>query len=57
MELLLKDRASIKKLERLKNIIKSLESVVVAFSGGVDSSLIAKVCYDALGEKVMAVTA
>ncbi len=57
MELLLKDRASIKKLERLKNIVKGLESVVVAFSGGVDSSLIAKVCYDALGGKAMAVTA
>ncbi|MGR3309226.1 MAG: ATP-dependent sacrificial sulfur transferase LarE [Candidatus Brocadiales bacterium] len=57
MELLLEDKAIIKKLEPLKDIIKSLESVVVAFSGGVDSSLITKVCYDALGDKAMAVTA
>ena len=57
MELLLKDRALIKKLEGLKDIIMGLESVVVAFSGGVDSSLITKVCYDALGDKAMAVTA
>lgn len=57
MELLLEDRTLIKKLERLKDAIKNLESVVVAFSGGVDSSLLAKVCYDVLGDKAMAVTA
>lgn len=45
------------KLKRLKDNIKFLESVVVAFSGGVDSSLVAKVCYDTLGERVLAVTA
>jgi uncharacterized protein len=45
------------KLERLKGNIKTLESVVVAFSGGVDSSLVAKVCYDVLGDKALAVTA
>ena len=44
-------------LERLKGNIKTLESVVVAFSGGVDSSLVAKVCYDVLGDKALAVTA
>ena len=56
MELLLKDRTLITKLEKLKNIIKNIESVVVAFSGGVDSSLVAKVCYYALGDKAMAGT-
>ena len=48
---------TIEKLEILKDIIKDLESVVVAFSGGVDSSLVAKVCYDVLGDKALAVTA
>lgn len=45
------------KLKRLRDTIKALESVVVAFSGGVDSSLVAKVCYDVLGNKTLAVTA
>jgi uncharacterized protein len=45
------------KLTKLKDTIKTLESVVVAFSGGVDSSLVAKVCYDVLGNKALAVTA
>ncbi len=49
--------STIEKLKRLKDFVKSLESVVVAFSGGVDSSLVAKVCFDVLGNKALAVTA
>ncbi|MGQ3683708.1 MAG: ATP-dependent sacrificial sulfur transferase LarE [Candidatus Loosdrechtia sp.] len=45
------------KLKKLQDTVKGLESVVIAFSGGVDSSLVAKVCYDVLGEKALAVTA
>ncbi|MCF6148452.1 MAG: ATP-dependent sacrificial sulfur transferase LarE [Candidatus Kuenenia sp.] len=45
------------KLNKLKNYIEALESVVVAFSGGVDSSLVAKVCFDVLGKKALAITA
>lgn len=45
------------KFDRLKQIIKSLDSVVIAFSGGVDSTLLAKVAYDLLGDKALAVTA
>lgn len=45
------------KLNKLRNYAEALESVVVAFSGGVDSSLVAKVCFDVLGGKAMAVTA
>src|SRR3990167_6332780 len=46
------------KLEKLKGILNSLESVVVAFSGGVDSTFLLKVAIDTLGkENVLAVTA
>jgi len=45
------------KLRKLRDNIKAIKSVVVAFSGGVDSSLVAKVCYDVLGDKAIAVTA
>ena len=39
------------KYTRLKEIIKDLQRVVVAFSGGVDSTLLLKVCVDVLGKK------
>lgn len=42
---------------RLKEIIGGVDSCVVAFSGGVDSTLITKVAHDILDNRVMAVTA
>lgn len=45
------------KMERLKTIIRELESVCIAFSGGVDSTFLAKVSRDVLGDNVLAVTA
>ena len=46
------------KIGRLEDLIARLESVVVAFSGGVDSTLLLKVCLQVLGsDRVLAVTA
>ncbi len=50
------DKINKLKLDKLRKVIKDSGSLVVAFSGGVDSSLIAKVAFDELGDKSVAVT-
>ena len=45
------------KHQRLKNILKLMERVLIGFSGGVDSTLLLKVAKDVLGDEVLAVTA
>ena len=45
------------KLQQLKKSLSALKSVLVAFSGGVDSTFLLKVASTVLGDRVMAVTA
>lgn len=45
------------KLIKLKECLKSKGSLAIAFSGGVDSTLLLKVAHDTLGDGVLAVTA
>jgi len=43
------------KMDLLKSNLTSLESLVVAFSGGVDSTFLLKVAHDVMGEKLLGV--
>lgn len=52
MELVLQE-----KLHSLQSLFKDMGSVLVAFSGGVDSSLVLKVAHQALGDRTVGVTA
>ncbi|QZZ19307.1 ATP-dependent sacrificial sulfur transferase LarE [Leptothermofonsia sichuanensis E412] len=45
------------KLEQLKALLAGMERALIAYSGGIDSTLVAKVAYDVLSDRALAVTA
>ena len=45
------------KLQALRDILAEMDSVLVAYSGGVDSAFLLKVAVDTLGDRALAVTA
>ncbi|MCA1994724.1 MAG: ATP-dependent sacrificial sulfur transferase LarE [Coleofasciculus sp. S288] len=45
------------KLEQLKTIFTEMERALIAYSGGVDSTLVVKIAYDVLGDRALAITA
>ena len=48
---------TLSKFESLKSILKNMGTVLVGFSGGVDSSLLLKTAQEVLGDRVLAVIA
>jgi pyridinium-3,5-biscarboxylic acid mononucleotide sulfurtransferase len=48
--------ASDAKLDRMRALFAPMRSVIVAFSGGVDSTFVLKVAYDTIGDRVLALT-
>ena len=51
------DQTLARKQRDLDDILTSIDRAVVAYSGGVDSALLAAAAHDALGERVLVVTA
>ncbi|WP_414528179.1 ATP-dependent sacrificial sulfur transferase LarE [Nodularia chucula] len=47
----------IEKLAQLKALFGEMQQALIAYSGGIDSTLVAKIAYEVLGDRALAVTA
>ncbi|MEL6230695.1 MAG: ATP-dependent sacrificial sulfur transferase LarE [Cyanobacteria bacterium J06627_3] len=47
----------IQKLQQLQSIFHDMDRALIAYSGGIDSTLVAKIAHDVLGDRALAVTA
>ncbi len=45
------------KLDQLRSLFQEMDRALIAYSGGVDSTLVAKIAYDVLSDRALAVTA
>jgi len=45
------------KLDQLKALFAEMDRALIAYSGGIDSTLVAKIAYDVLGDRALAITA
>ena len=45
------------KLQQLRHLFVEMGQALIAYSGGIDSTLVAKIAYDVLGDRALAVTA
>ncbi len=45
------------KLDQLQQLFKEMDRALIAYSGGVDSTLVAKIAFDVLGDRSLAITA
>ncbi|MFZ4665592.1 MAG: ATP-dependent sacrificial sulfur transferase LarE [Prochlorotrichaceae cyanobacterium] len=45
------------KLPQLQALFQEMEQALIAYSGGIDSTLVAKIAYDTLGDRALAITA
>ena len=46
-----------RKLKKLRHNLTDMQSVLVAFSGGIDSSFVLKIAHEQLGSRALGVTA
>ena len=44
----------VEKLDNLKALFANMDRALIAYSGGIDSTLVAKVAYDVLGDRALA---
>jgi uncharacterized protein len=45
------------KLEKLRAVFAEMDRALIAYSGGIDSTLVAKIAHDVLGDRALAITA
>ncbi|MEB3294251.1 MAG: ATP-dependent sacrificial sulfur transferase LarE [Synechococcales bacterium] len=47
----------VEKLAKLRSLFAELDAALIAYSGGIDSTLVAQVAYEVLGDRALAITA
>ena len=46
-----------KKLKQVETLLGEMQKAIIAYSGGIDSTLVSKIAFDVLGDRALAVTA